>query len=45
MCNIGVQLFDETGDYINIPDKHVVFTKIENQDEDILNDEGVKVMR
>ncbi len=26
LSNIGLNMFDESGDYINIPDQHVVFT-------------------
>lgn len=30
-CNIGMYMFDETGDYVNIPDNHLVFTQNENE--------------
>lgn len=33
MNDIGLLLFDDTGDYINIPDKHVVFTEREGVDD------------
>jgi ribosome biogenesis protein BMS1 len=43
--NIGMTMFDETGDYVEIPDKHVVFTKKEGQDLEIEEHEGVQMMR
>lgn len=43
--NIGMTMFDETGDYVTIPDKYVVFTKTENQTAEIAEHEGVKMMR
>lgn len=44
-CNIGLAMFDETGDYVQIPEKHVVFTRTETQGEQVDNHEGVKMMR
>jgi ribosome biogenesis protein BMS1 len=45
-CNIGLTLYDETGDYINIPDKHVVFTKRDDAEQDnFANHVGVKMIR
>ena len=26
-CNLGMYMFDESGDYVTIPEKHVVFTE------------------
>lgn len=43
--NLGLNMFDESGDYVTIPDKYVVFTQKEGQDEEIENHEGVKIMR
>ena len=43
--NIGMAMFDDTGDYVEIPDKHVVFTKKENQDQEVEEHQGVKMMR
>ena len=43
--NLGLNMFDESGDYVTIPDKYVVFTQKEGQDEEIKNHEGVKIMR
>ena len=44
-CNIGMALFDDTGDYVEIPDKHVVFTQKEGQTQEIQDHQGVKMMR
>ena len=44
-CDIGLAVYDETGDYVEIPDKHVVFTKKEGQDLEIEEDAGVQMMR
>lgn len=43
--NIGLMMFDESGDYVNIPDKYVVFTKTQNQMEGVENHEGVRMVR
>lgn len=43
--NVGVLAFDETGGYITIPDKFVIFTKKEGEDDPHANNEGVKMMR
>lgn len=43
--NIGLMMFDESGDYVNIPDKYVVFTKTQNQMEGIEGHEGVRMVR
>lgn len=43
--NVGMLMFDETGDYVTIPDKYVVFTKTENQTNEIDQHEGVQIMR
>lgn len=43
--NIGLALFDETGDYVQIPEKHVVFTAKEGQDAQVAGHEGVQMMR
>ena len=43
--NIGMAMFDETGDYVEIPDKHIVFTQKEGQDIEIEEHEGVQMMR
>ena len=44
-CNIGMALFDDTGDYVEIPDKHVVFTQKEGQGQEVQEHQGVKMMR
>jgi ribosome biogenesis protein BMS1 len=43
--DIGLAVYDETGDYVQIPDKHVVFTKKEGQDLEIEEHTGVQMMR
>jgi ribosome biogenesis protein BMS1 len=43
--NIGLMMFDESGDYVTIPDKYVVFTKTENQLEGVDGHEGVRMVR
>jgi ribosome biogenesis protein BMS1 len=43
--NVGVLSFDETGGYVTIPDKFVIFTKREGEDENNSQHEGVKMMR
>lgn len=43
--NVGVLTFDETGGYVTIPDKFVIFTKQENEDQETTENEGVKMMR
>lgn len=43
--DLGLMMFDESGDYVHIPDKHIVFTKREGQDDEIENNEGVKMIR
>ena len=44
-CDLGLTLFDETGDYVNIPDGHVVFTKRENADQEVEEHQTVKRVR
>lgn len=44
-CNIGLAMFDETGDYVQIPEKHVVFTEKEGHTEQLAQHEGVQMMR
>jgi hypothetical protein len=43
--NVGVLTFDETGGYVTIPDKFVIFTKQDNEDQETTTNEGVKMMR
>ena len=43
--NVGVLAFDETGGYVTIPDKYVVFTKRDGEDETRAQNESVKMMR
>lgn len=43
--NVGVLAFDETGGYVTIPDKFVIFTKKDGEDELHTQNEGVKMMR
>lgn len=43
--NIGVLSFDETGGYVTIPDKYVVFTKRDDENWENLEHEGVRMMR
>lgn len=43
--DLGLMIFDESGDYVNIPDKHVVFTKRDGQNQAIEDNEGVKMIR
>lgn len=43
--NVGVLAFDETGGYVTIPDKFIIFTKKDGEDELHSQNEGVKMMR
>lgn len=45
MSDLGFLIFDETGDYVNIPDKHVVFTQREGHADEFGEHEGVRMMR
>lgn len=47
--SLGALNFDKTSGYITIPDKHVVFTKIKNENDEVINEfennEGQKMMQ
>lgn len=44
-CNIGVLSFDETGGYVTIPEKYIVFTRRDGEDKHLNEHAGVKMIR
>lgn len=45
MSDVGLLLFDETGDYVRIPEGHVFFTEQPGQSEELALHEGVRMVR
>ena len=43
--DIGLTMFDETGDYVSIPEKYVIFSKKEGEDIEIDQQQGVRMIR
>ena len=43
--NVGVLAFDETGGYVTIPDKFIVFTQRDGEDTDMAQNESVRMVR
>jgi len=43
--NVGVLAFDETGGYVTIPDKFIVFTQRDGEDRDVAQNESVRMVR
>ena len=44
-CNVNSLEYDRNSGYINIPEKYITFTKGVKENEDLGNDEGVKMVR